>query len=349
VVDAVSGAAGRLSSVSIAVGDHVIRGQPIAQIVQTDIEQRHNEAVAVLQEREREHAVLVSKVETELASKSQNFVKLEDALNQVIKATDQRIDYLTVDVASLEGLFSKGYTTRRNLEDRRQELTSAQQRKEDAQNEILKLRSQQTDLETQRDRDLRQSEFALNEAHRQANATAELLSQNTQVISPIEGRVLEVKISSGSVLAVGTAVVEIESEGRNLEAVIYIPAEQGKKIRPGMQVNLEPSTVKREEFGMMLGTVETVSDFPMTPQGMSAVLHNENLVTRFSRNGAPYAATIVLEDDLTTATGYRWAVGKGPGIRLTSGTLARAEITTRRQRPLDLVIPLIKHLTGIDG
>ena len=349
VVDAVSGAAGRLSSVSIAVGDHVIRGQPIAQIVQTDIEQRHNEAVAVLQEREREHAVLVSKVETELASKSQNFVKLEDALNQVIKATDQRIDYLTVDVASLEGLLSKGYTTRRNLEDRRQELTSAQQRKEDAQNEILKLRSQQTDLETQRDRELRQSEFALNEAHRQANATAELLSQNTQVISPIEGRVLEVKISSGSVLAVGTAVVEIESEGRNLEAVIYIPAEQGKKIRPGMQVNLEPSTVKREEFGMMLGTVETVSDFPMTPQGMSAVLHNESLVTRFSRDGAPYAATIVLEDDLTTATGYRWAVGKGPGIRLTSGTLARAEITTRRQRPLDLVIPLIKHLTGIDG
>jgi HlyD family secretion protein len=144
-------------------------------------------------------------------------------------------------------------------------------------------------------------------------------------------------------------VVEIESEGRNLEAVIYIPAEQGKKIRPGMQVNLEPSTVKREEFGMMLGKVETVSDFPMTPQGMSAVLHNDSLVTRFTRNGAPYAATIVLEDDSSTTTGYRWAVGNGPSIRLTSGTLARAEITTRRQRPLDLVIPLIKHLTGIDG
>jgi HlyD family secretion protein len=349
VVDAVSGAAGRLSSVSIAVGDHVVRGQPIAQIAQTDIRQRHDEAVAVFQEREREYAVLVSKVEAELASKSQNFVKLEGALNQVIKATDQRIEYLTVDVANLESLFSKGYTTRRNLEDRRQELAAAQQRKEDTQNEILKLRSQQTDLETQRDRELRQSEFALNEARRQASATAESLSQNTQITSPIEGRVLEVKISSGSVLAVGTPVVEIESEGRNLEAVIYIPAEQGKTIKPGMQVNLEPSTVKREEFGMMLGKVETVSDFPITPQGMLAALHNDSLVTRFSRNGAPYAATVVLEDDSSTATGYRWAVGKGPVIRLTSGTLTRAEITTRRQRPLDLIIPLIRHLTGIDG
>jgi HlyD family secretion protein len=235
------------------------------------------------------------------------------------------------------------------LEDRRQELTSAQQRKEDAQNEILKLRSQKTDLETQRDRELRESEFTLNEAQRKASATAELLTQNTQVVSPIEGRVVEVKISPGSVLAVGTPVVEIESEGSNLEAVIYIPAEQGKKVKPGMQVNLEPSTVKREEFGMMLGKVETVSDFPMTPQGMAAVLHNDSLVTRFSRDGAPYAATVVIEQDASTATGYRWAVGDGPNIHLTSGTLARAEITTRRQRPFDLIIPLIKHLTGIDG
>jgi HlyD family secretion protein len=349
VVDAVSAAAGRLSSVSIAVGDHVVRGQVIAQIVQTDIEQQHNEAVAVFHERERANAVLVSRVRIELASKSQNFVKLEDALNQVIKATQQRVEYLTVDVRNLEGLLAKGYTTRKNLEDRRQELTSAQQRKEDAQNEILKLRSQKTDLETQRDREMRESEFALNEAQRKATATAETLNQNTQVSSPIEGRVVEVKISPGSVLAVGTPVVAIESEGSNLEAVIYIPAEQGKKVKPGMEVNIEPSTVKREEFGMMLGKVETVSDFPMTPQGMAAVLHNDSLVTRFSREGAPYAATVVIEQDASTETGYRWAVGDGPKIHLTSGTLTRAEITTRRQRPLDLIIPLIKHITGIDG
>jgi HlyD family secretion protein len=349
VVDAVSAAAGRLASVSVTVGDHVVRGQPIARIVQTDIEQKHSEAIAVLGEKQREHAVLAARVQSELVVKSQNFTKLEDALDQVIKATTQRVQFLTVDVRSLEDLLAKGYTTRKNLSDRREELTSAQQRLDDTRNQILKLRADKTDLETQRDRELRQSEFALNEAQRQVSATEESLSQNTQVISPIEGRVVEVKISTGSVLAVGTAVVEIESEGDRLEAVIYIPPDQGKRIKPGMQVQLEPSTVKREEFGMMLGTVETVSDFPMTPQGMAAVLHNETLVTRFSHDGAPYAAKVVLEQDASTATGYSWAVGNGPNLRLTSGTLTRAEITTRHQRPLDLVIPLIRHLTGIDG
>ena len=349
VVDAVSAAAGRLASVSVALGDHVVKGQPIAQIVQTDIEQKHSEAVAVLGEKQREYAVLAAKVQSELAVKSQNFAKMEDALNQVIKATTQRVDFLTVDVRNLEDLLAKGYTTRKNLSDRREELTSAQQRLDDTRNQILKLRADKTDLETQRDRELRQSEFAVNEAQRQVSATAESLSQNTQVISPIEGRVVEIKISPGSVLAVGTAVVEIESEGNKLDAVIYIPPEQGKRIKPGMQVHIEPSTVRREEFGMMLGRVETVSEFPMTPQGMTAVLHNETLVTKFSHDGAPYAAKVVLEQDPSTTTGYRWAVGDGPNLHLPSGTLARAEITTRRQRPLDLIIPLIRHLTGIDG
>ncbi|MHC2464491.1 NHLP bacteriocin system secretion protein [Bradyrhizobium embrapense] len=349
VVDAVSAAAGRLQSVAVTVGDHVDLGQPIAQIVQTDIEQKHKAAVEVFRERQREYTDLKSKVAAELTAKSQNFEKLEAALEQVIKATGQRVDYLSVDVKNLEGLLAKGYATRRSLEDRRQELSDAQQRRLDAQNEILKLRAQKTDLETQRERDIQQSEFTLSEARRQVNAAAEQLSQNTQVLSPMEGRVLEVKISPGSVLTVGMPVVQIESEGRKLQAVVYIPAEHGKQIKPGMVVHLEPSTVKREEFGMMLGTVLSVSDFPMTPQGISAALHNESLVSRFSHNSAPYAAEVTLQEDESTATGYRWAVGKGPSTHLTSGTLARAEITTRQQRPLDLVIPLIRHLTGIDG
>jgi HlyD family secretion protein len=349
VVDAVSAAAGRLSSVDISVGDHVLQGQAVAQIVQTDIQEKHSSAVEVFHEREREHADLTAKIASELESKSQNFAKLETAFDQVIKATEQRIDYLTVDVKNLEDLMAKGLTTRRNLEDRRRDLTDAQQRKQDTQNEILKVRSQKTDLETQREHDIQQSEFKLNDARRQMDAAAGMLNQNTQVISPIEGRVLEVKVSAGSVLAVGTPVVAIESEGMKLEALVYIPAEGGKNVKPGMQVRIEPSTVKREEFGTMVGTIVTVSDYPITPQGMAAVLHNDSLVTRFTQKGAPYAARISLEQDPTTVSGYRWAVGKGPPIHLTSGTLTRAEVTTRRQRPLDLVLPLIKRLTGIDG
>jgi HlyD family secretion protein len=349
VVEAASAAAGRLATISVTVGDRVTQGQPIAEIVQTDIQQRHAAAGEVFREKERQHADLIEKTRRELAAKGQNFAKLEAAFNQVIKATTQRIEYLTNDVKTLEDLMAKGLTTRRTLEERRRDLTDAQQRKEDTFNEILKLRTQQTDLETQRERETQTSEFALNDARRQMESAAGLLTQNTQIISPVDGRVLEIKVSAGAVLAVGAPVVAIESEGQKLEALIYIPAERGKNVKLGMPVRIEPSTVKREEFGTMVGTVVTISDFPMTPQGMAAVLHNDTLVTRFSKEGAAYAATVSLEPDPETVSGYRWAVGQGPPIRLTSGTLTRAEITTRRQRPLDLVVPLFKKFTGLDG
>ena len=347
VVDAVSSAPGRLAGLDVAVGDRVAQGQVVARIAQIDIEQRHRNAVEIFRERERDHATLKSKAEAELAAKAKNFVKLEEALNQIITATDQRIEYLTSDVRNLEGLLTKGYTTRRSVEDRRRELADARQRKEDTNNEILKLRAQRTDLETQRERDIQDSEFRLNEARRQMDQLAGELGRNTQVVSPIEGRVLEIKVSSGSVLNVGTPVIAVESEGTLLEAVIYLPADRGKAVKPGMEVRLEPSTVKREEFGTMIGTVVSVSEFPVTPQGIAAVLHNDTLVNRFSREGAPYAAVVRLHPDQSTETGYRWAVGGGPALKLTSGTLTRAEITTREQRPLDLVVPMLKRLTGI--
>ena len=254
-----------------------------------------------------------------------------------------------VDVKNLEGLHTKGFTTRRNVEDRRRELSDAQQRKEDTLNEILKLKAQKADLETQRERELQQSEFRVNDARRQVDQIAGELGQNTQVLAPVAGRVLELKVSPGSVLSIGTPVIAIESEGGILHALVYIPSDRGKSVKPGMDARVEPTTVKREEFGMLVGTVVSVSEFPLSGQGLAAVLHNDALVTRFTREGAPYSAVLQLHQDETTESGYRWAVGNGPPLRLTSGTLVRAEITTRQQRPIELVVPIIKRWTGISG
>lgn len=347
VVDAVSATTGRLASIDVAIDDRVTKDQPIARVVRTDAEQALRSAGDVLNEREREHAERVARVRSELSAKANNFSKLEEAFQQVIRAADQRIGYLTQDVENLSKLLAKGYTTRRTVEDRRHELADTEQRRKDAQNEILKLQAQKTDLETQREREIRDSEDRRNEARRQVARATEELGLSTRVLSPIDGQVIEIKVAPGSVLGVGTAVIGIQAGGTDLEAVVYIPADRGKSVKPGMEVRLEPSTVKREEFGTMIGTVARISEFPVTPQGMLAVLQNDSLVKQFSGAGAPYAAIVRLVEDEKTVSGYRWAVGAGPVVRLTSGTLTKAEITTRSQRPLDLVLPLAKRFTGI--
>jgi HlyD family secretion protein len=175
------------------------------------------------------------------------------------------------------------------------------------------------------------------------------LDRDSRLASPIDGQVFEIKVSAGGVLTAGTPVVAIESGGTSLQAIVYIPADRGKNVEPGMEVRVEPSTIKREEFGTMIGKVATISEFPVTPEGMAAVLHNDILVKRFSQEGVPYSVVVQLQKDPASFSGYHWSSGDGPPIRLSTGTLARAEVTTRERPPIDLVVPVIKRLSGIGG
>ncbi len=347
LVDAVSGVAGRLASIDVAVGDEVKPDQVIAHVGQTETEQRLAQAKEVLREREREHEELSATITREIETKLANYAAQESGLNDAIAAADQRATYLTAEIAKLEPAASNGFVTRKYVEDRRVELNAARLRMVDAQNDILKLKAQRLDLQSQRDRDRMQSQFRVNDARRLVEQFTAELDRGSRILSPAEGRVVEVKVSAGSVLAVGTPVIEIETAGERLDATIYMPPDRGKDIRPGMEVHVEPTQIAREEFGAIIGKVAAISEFPVTPQGMAADLHNDTLVKRFSEHGAPYAAKIQLEPDASTVSGYRWSSGKGPPVRLSSGTLTRAEVTTREQAPIGLVIPLVRRLSGM--
>jgi HlyD family secretion protein len=349
VVDAVSAITGRLASIDVAIGDQVRLDQVIARVGQSEIEQRLRQANEVLREREREHAELVAMIAQEIEAKLANLAAQEIGFGKVIAAAEVRAAYLTEEVAKLEPAVSSGFVTRKYVEDRRVELTNAKQRVTDAQNDILKLNAQRLDLRSQRDRDRMLSEFRVNDAKRLVEQLSAELERGSRILSPADGRVVEVKVSGGAVLAVGTPVIEIETAGQTLEATIYMPADRGKNVRPGMEVHVEPTTIAREEYGALIGKVVAISDFPVTPQGMAADLHNDTLVRRFSQEGAPYAARVQLEPDSTTVSGYRWSSGKGPPVRLSSGTLTRAEVTTREQPPIELVVPLMKRLSGVGG
>jgi HlyD family secretion protein len=347
LVDAVSTVGGRLASVDVAVGDHVSQGEIVARIAQTGTEQRYRDAAEVLKEREREHEQLAAAIKRELEIKVANVAAQKSGHEQIISASQQRVAYLTEAIAGLEGLNAKGFITRRELEDRRVDLAGAQQRITESQNEIKRLDGQIREAESQRQLDALISEFKVNEARRQMEQLASTLERDSRVLSPIDGQVFEIKVSPGSVLSAGTPVMAMQSEGAGLEGIIYVPADHGKDIQPGMEVRIEPSTAKREEFGTMIGTVSSISEFPVTPEGMAAVLHNDTLAKRFSGNGAPYAVAVRLQRDANAASGYRWSSGKGPPIRLSTGTLVRAEVTTREQPPISLVIPIMRRVSGI--
>ena len=137
------------------------------------------------------------------------------------------------------------------------------------------------------------------------------------------------------------SVYSAASTSAALQVMAYMPTRDGKQIRDGMTVRVAPATVRKEEFGTMLGAVSEVSDFPATPEGMQAVLQNQVLVSRFSRQGAPYPIRVDFVTDAQTRTGYAWTSGRGPDLTITAGTTVMLDVTVREVPPIAMVMPFL--------
>lgn len=171
-------------------------------------------------------------------------------------------------------------------------------------------------------------------------------SQFRYVSSPHSGRVVEITLDEGQFIREGTRFLTLEQLDARLEAIVYVPLAEGKRVRPGMGVEIAPSTVKPEEFGFMRGIVRDVSPFPVTVEGMTRVLGAADLARQFSQSGQPYEVTVDLLPDPESYSGYRWS-SPGPDLSIESGTSCSGKIIVEQQRPISLVIPLVKRKLGL--
>jgi HlyD family secretion protein len=105
--------------------------------------------------------------------------------------------------------------------------------------------------------------------------------------------------------------------------------------------------VKKEEFGTVLGTVQSVSDLPVSNAAIKAMLHNDGLVQQFTREGSPILVRAHLMKDPSTPSRLAWTSGRGPDFDIEPGTLVSATITVREQAPVTLILPFLKSILGL--
>ncbi|SHJ99482.1 NHLP bacteriocin system secretion protein [Desulforamulus aeronauticus] len=176
------------------------------------------------------------------------------------------------------------------------------------------------------------------------------LLNNNDVIAGVSGRVLEMKLKKGDMLQAGGVICTIAEENEqtdSLEAILYVPVEKGKRIIPGMAVNISPSTVKKEEEGFMLGNVVSVSEYPASSQRMALTLGNPDLVQQLSGNNATIEVRVKLIMDSGTISGYKWSTPQGPAIVIDDGTFCNGEVKVEQKRPISMIIPFIKKILPI--
>jgi HlyD family secretion protein len=175
------------------------------------------------------------------------------------------------------------------------------------------------------------------------------LQTNSKILSEYSGRILEIAASPGQVLSPGVRLGAINAEKHSdkLVSVTYFTVPAGKQIKPGMQVQVTPSTVKRERFGGILGTVNAVSAFSATPQGATTLVGNEEVVKNLMSDGRQVEVFAELQEDSSTPSGYKWSSSKGPPLNISPGTTALVRIKVGERAPISYVIPILKSITGV--
>jgi len=177
------------------------------------------------------------------------------------------------------------------------------------------------------------------------------LDNRSQIISPIDGRILEMNMQKGSIVASGEvlATLEISSAAARLEAVLYVNAELAGKIRPGMEVQLSPTIVNKVEYGFMLGRVISIAEYPETARSMMQPLGNEILVSLLAGQDAPLKVQVDLIPDNSTKSGYKWSSPAGPPHVIPSGTLTYGAVVIANEKPINKVIPFFMAEEGENG
>src|SRR5690348_4375 len=348
VFDAMSPVSGTLITVA-DLGTVVKKGDRLATLDDTELRQSLEHAEQVVREKQTDLASLTQNYADQIALKHKNAAAQRDNLGRIIAAAEKRRDFYAGLLQKQDKIVAQGFLTQRFQEDTRRSMDEADQEARASQSEILRLDSEEADLAGKRDLALLGAQQEVNDAQRHADELKMQLDQATQIFSPMDGVITEIKATPGTVVSPGKPVLSIETAGAGLELLLYVPPEYGKKVAPGMEVRVEPATVKKEEFGTLIGTVVAVSDFPMTAEGMASVLQNPELVTRFMQQGPPYAVRVALTADPSSTSGYRWSGGRGPPVKLSSGTTVRAAVTVERRAPISLLLPLLKRQAGISS
>jgi HlyD family secretion protein len=173
--------------------------------------------------------------------------------------------------------------------------------------------------------------------------------QDGNIRSQYAGRVSEVMAAAGQVMPAGGRLLtlEVEDAGVGLLSISYFPVRDGKRIHPGMRLQVTPDTVERERFGGILGTVVAVSPVAITKEGATRTIGNAEVVQSLIPEGGYIEVRAMLDPDTSTASGYRWSSSRGPDMKVTAGLTHATRVTIEGRAPVTYLLPVMREMSGV--
>ena len=340
VLNVVTVGSGLVTSVYVKAGDRVKPNQLLAKVAEPNEMEKVRLAKEALDEALRNRE-LSATLHVDALERSR--ANAENQIKQLRQQTKLTAEQIGVD----QQLLAKGLVTREYTLTTEQKLSGlngqiegleAQIKQFDAEIFIAKSDPIESDAQTRKEIAEKQRELTVLESE---------LERATNVVSPFAGQVVELNAAEGTLVEAGFPILSIQPEAQQLEVIMYVPSETAKAIAPGMEAQVSPSIVKREEYGFIRSKVTYVAEFPATTATMMRNFQNQTLVQALLGSGPVTELQLALASDATSYSGFQWSSGKGPPIKLSSGTMCTGQVVIREQKPFTLLFPYVKAKLGL--
>ena len=345
VMNVVASSSGLVVDLKVAPGERVQANQVIAVVALPGLTERIRVARAELVDaratRERTRAVQTNAARLQLEALSRQRRNHERAITDLRAQARIVEEQIPIDAQ----LLAKGLITTQQTLVSREKLVTLEAQVAALEAQITQIDAERFTIENRPIESDADMQSRVTELERALASLEQELSLAANVVSPSAGEVLELKVYRGSPVSEGSPVISIQPDVDALEVLVYLNASRAKDVRPGMDAEVSPGTVRREEYGFLKGKVTFVADYPATPASMMRNLENESLAAALG-NGPVTEVRISLEP-ADTPSGFQWSSQVGPPLRLSGGTLCAAMIVTRTQKPITLVLPAVQDLLGI--
>ena len=347
VVNVVTTGAGTITDFKLKIGDRVHAGEVVATISQpeimTSIRQTQNRLEEARVDAGRTVHLQSESARLQIAALDRQRTTVEGDIKQGVNLVKLAEEQVPVE----ERLLERGLQTRQQLIAAQQKVVELQSTVDKNKAQLVAIDAERYGLEAQPETSRRDARLRVEELERQLQTLEQQKMLSTQVTSPFDGEVVELKVYEGSEAVAGTPVLSLQPAIGQLEVVAFVPTGDAKRISAGMAAQVSPTTVKREEFGYLRGRVTYVSDFPTTDAAAMRTFENQSLVNTLKTQGVANEVRVVLEKADNTS-GYAWSSKKTPNQIISSGTLCSVEVVTRERRPIELVMPFFKSFFNPD-
>lgn len=168
----------------------------------------------------------------------------------------------------------------------------------------------------------------------------ELYMKNSIIKSQAEGYIQSIKginskVEKGENIA---TIIPYDKSSDENEVVVYVPLEIADTLELGMEAQISPGYIPREEYGYMEGTISSVSNTPITEERILRKMGTMNYVKDIMPEQTSVEVRIKITRDDTSYSTFKWSNVKGNEIKINIGTVCDILIITEEQRPIDLLL-----------